>query len=334
MKNIFTFLFTLLTIVCFAQVPQGVSYQAVAFNSGGTPVANGTVGVKVSVLDNSATGTVVYSETHTKTTNAQGLFNLNIGQGTPISGTFSGIDWGTNSKFLKVEVDPTGGTSYTNVGVNQLMSVPYALFAEETANSSNNTLGTSQFKDSRFALIDDNKIYVFENGTWYLQNTTSFPSSSDVIGSNGNFVLIDDNKIYAFENGTWYLQNTTSFPSSSDVIGSNGNFVLIDDNKIYAFENGTWHLQNTTSFPSSSDVKGSNGKFVLIDDNKIYAFENGIWYLQNTTSFPSSGNVISSNGKFVLMDDNKIYVFENGSWHLQNTTSFPTSSDIIISNID
>ena len=183
MKKIFTFLFALFTFVCFAQVPQGVSYQAVAFNTSGAPVANGTVGVKISVLDNSATGAVVYTETHTKTTNAQGLFNLNIGQGTPTSGTFSGINWGTNSKFLKVEVDPTGGTSYTNVGVNQLMSVPYALFAEST-NSSNNTTGTSQFKDSRIAVIDDNKIYAFENGTWYLQNTTSFPSSLDIIISN------------------------------------------------------------------------------------------------------------------------------------------------------
>jgi hypothetical protein len=119
----------------YSQVPQGIGYQAVAFNSSGNPVVNGTVGVKISILDNSISGTVVYSETHLKSTNSQGLFNLNIGQGTPASGTFSTINWGTISKFLKVEVDTAGGTNYTNVGTNQLMSVPYSLYSKESENA-------------------------------------------------------------------------------------------------------------------------------------------------------------------------------------------------------
>lgn len=107
MKNsLFLLMALLITFFSYSQVPQGISYQAVAFNTGGNPVVNGNVGVKISILDNAITGTVVYAETHTKPTNAQGLFNLNIGQGTPSLGTFSAINWGTNSKFLKVEVDP------------------------------------------------------------------------------------------------------------------------------------------------------------------------------------------------------------------------------------
>ena len=58
-------------------------------------------------------------KTHTPTTNAQGLFNLNIGEGSPTLGVFSGIDWASGSKFVKVEVDPNGGTNYTSTGVNQ-----------------------------------------------------------------------------------------------------------------------------------------------------------------------------------------------------------------------
>ena len=136
MKNsLFLLLALLITVGSYSQVPEGISYQAVAFSASGNPIINGNVGVKISILDNSIQGTVVYSETHLKLTNAQGLFNLNIGLGTPSTGTFSSINWGTNSKFLKVEVDPNGGANYTIVGTNQLMSVPYSLYSRESESS-------------------------------------------------------------------------------------------------------------------------------------------------------------------------------------------------------
>ena len=135
MKKI-VFLVTLLTtLITNAQVPQGISYQAIALNTSGNPVVSSNVRVKLSVLDNTATGTVLYSETHLKTTNPQGLFNLTIGQGTIVSGTFNTINWGTNSKFLKVEMDATGGTNYVVVGTTQLLSVPYALAADSLITS-------------------------------------------------------------------------------------------------------------------------------------------------------------------------------------------------------
>jgi hypothetical protein len=129
MKKIITLSFFLITLLTFGQVPQGISYQAIALNTSGNPVVSSNVGIRLSLLNNSATGTVLYTETHTKTTNAQGLFNLVIGQGTPTTGTFSTINWGTNSKFLKVEMDATGGTNYVLVGTTQLLSVPYAMHA-------------------------------------------------------------------------------------------------------------------------------------------------------------------------------------------------------------
>ena len=130
MKKIITLSLLLVTLFSFGQVPQGISYQAIALNSSGNPVASTSVRIRLSVLDVSATGTSLYSETHLKTTNAQGLFNLTIGQGTVVSGVFNTINWGTNSKFLKVEMDATGGTTFVNVGTTQLLSVPYALAAD------------------------------------------------------------------------------------------------------------------------------------------------------------------------------------------------------------
>lgn len=126
MKKLYATIGLFLATLLSAQVPQAFSYQTIAFNSAGAPIANGNVALKISILENSATGTVLYTETHTKTTNSKGLVNLNIGQGTPTTGSFGAINWGTNTKFVKVEMDPAGGSNYTNVGVNQLMSVPYS----------------------------------------------------------------------------------------------------------------------------------------------------------------------------------------------------------------
>jgi hypothetical protein len=126
--------FLLLSAICnlqttFAQAPQKMSYQAVIRNSSGALVASTSVGIRISILQNSSSGTSVYTETQTTSTNANGLVSLEIGTGTVVSGTFSAINWAVGTYFIKTETDPTGGSTYTIVGVNQLMSVPYALFA-------------------------------------------------------------------------------------------------------------------------------------------------------------------------------------------------------------
>ena len=119
----------LLTASVFAQAPQKMSYQAVIRNSSNVLVTSTPVGMKISILQGSSTGTAVYVETQTSSTNANGLVSLKIGSGTPVTGTFAGINWATGPYFIKTETDPTGGTVYTISGTNELMSVPYALFS-------------------------------------------------------------------------------------------------------------------------------------------------------------------------------------------------------------
>lgn len=121
----------------FAQVPQGIPYQAVARNSSGNILASQTIRVRFSIRDSVATGSIVYRETFTPTTNALGLFSVNVGTGTVVTGAFSGINWGTNAKFMQVEMDPTGGTTYTDMGTTQMMSVPYSLYSGSSLTSSN-----------------------------------------------------------------------------------------------------------------------------------------------------------------------------------------------------
>jgi hypothetical protein len=130
MKKLYSILAgLLLTASVFAQVPQKMSYQAVIRNSSNTLVTSTPVGMKISILQGSATGTVAYSETQTISTNANGLVSLAIGTGTPVSGTFAGINWANGPYFIKTETDPAGGTAYTITGTNELMSVPYALYS-------------------------------------------------------------------------------------------------------------------------------------------------------------------------------------------------------------
>ncbi len=113
-----------------AQTPQSIPYQAVARNSSGNLVAGQNINLRFSIHNATAGGAVVYRETQSAVTNSLGLFNVFIGQGTPLVGTFSTINWGTGSKFIQIEMDATGGTSFTDMGTTQLMSVPYALYAE------------------------------------------------------------------------------------------------------------------------------------------------------------------------------------------------------------
>lgn len=134
MKNtllLFSF-YLVLTVSLNAQVPNAFSYQGVARNNTGQPLANQSISIRASILNASATGTAVYEETHTTTTNGFGLFTLSIGSGTATIGTFAAIDWAVNTKFLKIEMDATGGSNYTLAGTTQLLSVPYAQFAKSS----------------------------------------------------------------------------------------------------------------------------------------------------------------------------------------------------------
>src|SRR5690606_14985144 len=131
MKKIITICAVLLmTASVFAQAPEKMSYQAVVRDGSNALVSSTAVGMRISILQGSASGTAVYVETQTPTSNANGLVSLEIGAGTVVSGTFNTIDWANGPYFIKTETDPTGGTSYTITSTSQLLSVPYALHAK------------------------------------------------------------------------------------------------------------------------------------------------------------------------------------------------------------
>ncbi len=118
-----------LTMGLYGQAPQKMSYQAVIRNSAGILLNSTQVGVKLSIIQGSQNGLVAYKETHRPSTNSNGLIGLEIGTGNVMEGIFSQIDWANGPYFIKTETDPTGGSNYTIVNTNELLSVPYALFS-------------------------------------------------------------------------------------------------------------------------------------------------------------------------------------------------------------
>ena len=126
---------TLYSIVTLAQAPSAFKYMAIARNIDGKVIANQQIGVQVSILQDSMGGEAIFSETFTKTTNDYGLINLEIGNGSAVLGSLETIDWQSGNYFIEIGLDINGGTSYVSMGASQILSIPYALYAETAGNT-------------------------------------------------------------------------------------------------------------------------------------------------------------------------------------------------------
>lgn len=149
-KTLFGLFFFCLMHVANAQAPNKFSFQAVIKNASQVPVVSSPVGLQISILP-SATGASVYSERHIVTTNSNGLASVIIGDGTSQTGSFTTINWASGTYFIKTEIDPVGGTNYTISNTVQLLSVPYALQANE--------------KDPQVSTITNNIVPKWNNAT-------------------------------------------------------------------------------------------------------------------------------------------------------------------------
>lgn len=117
------------SVFAFAQAPELLNYQGVARDGSGQPLANQSITLRLTVRNSTTGGAVQYRERHNVTTNDYGLYNVAIGNGTVETGTMAAITWGAAAKYLQVQLDPNGGTSYTNLGTRRILSAPYALSA-------------------------------------------------------------------------------------------------------------------------------------------------------------------------------------------------------------
>lgn len=343
MKTILSLLALTFSALLFAQVPQGVSYQAIALNASGNPIANANVGLRISVLNTSASGTVLYTETHTKLTNGQGLYNLVIGQGTPTSGTFSTINWGTTSKFLKVEMDAAGGTNYILVGSTQLLSVPYALAADSLVTSAGEgiTLVSPNGTPYQLTINDAGQLSLPTSGstntnpsTFYLYGSfNSFdPFGALLMASGSGFGTIEKYGYKYFTSGT-QLKIISTNNASGVVYGFNGSSQMIVNGSPYTIpSNGFYYINASSSFSAPNDPYyfgvTSMAPTVSIGGAGTVSATYNVG--TNTFSFIANG-ITSSNNSFLFQINSPGQINHFGD-NLTDGTIDPNGSSIIFPN--
>lgn len=143
-----------LTLGIYAQMPEKISYQAIVRNTDGEILGNSTIGIKISILQQTTNGQEVYQESHLPLTNENGLMTLQIGTGTVLKGTFTDIDWSNGPFFLETQMDLNGGVNYSITGLTELLSVPYALYAKTAGNI---TTGNEYLKKSQIISFETDR---------------------------------------------------------------------------------------------------------------------------------------------------------------------------------
>lgn len=229
MKKIITICAAIImTASLWAQSPEKMSYQAVVRDGSNNLVTSSAVGMQISILQGSPSGTAMYVETQTPTTNANGLVSIEIGAGTVVSGDFTTINWANGPYFIKTETDPTGGTNYTITGTSQLLSVPYALHAK----TAETITGTITETDPIFGASVASGITVTDTTNWnnkldsYTETDPVFGASvaSGITGTDITYWNSKQDQLVAGTNIT-IVGNTISATGG----GSTNNFYLGQD---------------------------------------------------------------------------------------------------------
>jgi hypothetical protein len=168
-----------------AQAPDGINYQAVIRNLSGSLIANTTIAIRIQLKQTSASGTIVFQERHSVTTSAQGVVNLVIGQGTLLGGNFSTVNWATGPYFVSLGVSFTNGTNYLDYGSQQLMSVPYALYAKNAGNQLNQWRYGNVIPAGALGAMGDFYLNMTNGNVYYKSAATTWTLTGNITGPAG-----------------------------------------------------------------------------------------------------------------------------------------------------
>ena len=296
-KIILLFLFSIWLLPLLAQSPQSFKYQTVCRDHTGALLVNQMVSFKMSILQDSPSGNVVYSETHQVATNDFGVVNIAIGSGVVVQGNFSSIDWANHSFFVKVDYDRYGQSNYQFMGTSELLSVPFALYANKAkeSNKSLNDQDTSSTNEIQTLILNGNQLQISNGNAVTITGVLDLDADptneyqqlsingNDISITNGNTITIPPD---ADNSPTNELQNLSI--NGNTVSISNGNSINLSDNS------ATNELQNLSI--NGNAISISNGNTINLSDNSATN------ELQNLSI---NGNTISiSNGNSINLADN------------------------------
>jgi len=288
MKKLLTLMVVITFSICASsQVPEKMSYQAVIRNSSDQLVTSHAVGMRISILQGSATGTPVYVETQTPNTNANGLVSLEIGGGTIVTGTFSGINWSTGVYFIKTETDLSGGTSYTITGTSQLLSVPYALYAKTADNVDGMKQQIKILEDNLIAAgtyklsdIEGNQYNVVKIGSqvWMKENLKTAKYND-----NTPIPYVTDNTVWSSLSTPaycWYNNDAATYEATT--YGALYNWYSINTGKLCP---KGWHVPSLRAFEDTliTYAGGGNTAFYLMETGTTH------WLSPNTDATNATG---------------------------------------------
>lgn len=339
MKKLITILAAIIfTCSLSAQSPHKLSYQAVIRNSSGTLITASPIGMRISILQGSSSGSAVYVETHTPSTNTNGLVSVEIGAGTIVSGSFSAINWSAGPYFIKSETDPTGGTVYAIIGTSELLSVPYALHAK-TAES---ITGSITETDPVFVASPANGITSTDITNW------NNKLSSEVDGSISNEIQalsISNDTIYLSSGGYVKLpagfdgdyNSLTNKPTNVSVFANDAGYLtsFTEVDGSVSNEIQTLSRSNDTIYLSNGGyVKlptGFNGDYNSLTNKptNVSVFTNDAGYL---TSFTEVDGSVSNEIQALSISNDTIYLSNGGFVKLPSTNAWSLNGNAGISS--
>jgi len=327
MKTIKTKLLAILAITiqmsftAFATTPEQLSYQAVIKDASNNLVVSHAIGIKISILQGTANGTVVYSETQTPTSNSSGLVSVAIGTGTVVSGTFSTINWSNDIYFIQSEIDPAGGTSYSVSGTTQLQSVPYALHAKTVDGA---------FSGSYTDLTNKPDIV----------NTQWTTTGSNVYYNTGNVGIgkaIPTAKLDVLSSNTFGISSTGS------TTGSTGLYHIANSNAPTAWnlgvEGGAW-ASGAALGSLYIDKDGVGPKMTITPDGNVgigtttpgtkLHVDNGALYVYGTDNTANNYTLLLRNQN----TDNMMVVYNDGTTYMKGNVGIGTTTPSVALDVN
>ena len=291
--------FISLIVSIMAQPPQRMTYQAIIRNSNNELVANQQIGIRVSILQDNINGGAVFMEKHTVTTNAYGLATIQIGTGTPLLvNTLAGIEWGKHNFFVKTEVDITGGTNYTIVGTQQLLTVPYSFYSEsahkvDTALYAAAAGSATTSITASFANTAHTAIYA-DTADYSAQSNYSANAYNSIYADTAKFLLNaqnSDTAKFAYNSDTANYAAAASYADTADytlnsnhaIYADTADYVLNSNHAIYADTADFNNLLNKPAGTNKGDIlywdtldmawhivpAGNPGEVLTMDTNSV-----------------------------------------------------------------
>ncbi|MCK9339600.1 MAG: fibrobacter succinogenes major paralogous domain-containing protein [Bacteroidales bacterium] len=284
-KLLSTVFFCIVCLVMFAQAPQKFSYQAVVRDAGNNLVASQAVGVRISILQGGANGSVVFMESQNVVTNANGLMTLQIGGGTLISGDMATIDWASGPYFLKTETDPNGGTNYTIEGTQQLLSVPYALYAGSTANGFSGSY--NDLTDQPTIPTVPTNVSAFTNDAGYI-TTANLPTNVSYFANDAQYItqVTLNNELQGYATSA----DIPAVPTNVSAFTNDANYVTLGQlptvpTNVSAFNNDAGYLTTATVQEAANiptQVSAFENDAHYITDVQLQEILNTITTMQST----------------------------------------------------